>query len=272
MHLIVQPSFGGRTKLIHTEVFITVPRENKVFINSIKDEEKKAMKSKKSLATFVRGILVMAGLLTLIVGFAAFHATPASAHYGKAYVRVVHASPAAGPVDVYVDGAKLLKDFTFGSVTGYVAVPAGYHRIQVTQYKASRKDAVIDVTVHLSTGVYYTAAALGTKASGFSLAAFVDDNSKCSNKARVRVYHLSPNAGPVDVSVGGTKVISNLTYTHASGYLSVKPGTYVFDVTAVNAGVTIPLKVDLKADLVYSVFAIGLYKGQPPLQFVATAV
>ena len=230
------------------------------------------MNSKKSLTIFARGILVTIGLLALIVGFAA-QSPSASAHWNdKAYVRVVHASPGAGPVDVYVDGAKLLSDFKFGTVTGYVAVSAGKHRIQVAPYWAPRKDSVIDVTVKLKGGTYYTVAALGTKDSGFSLAAFVDNNSDINTKAIVRVYHLSPNAGPVDVSVGGTKVISELTYTHASGYLTVDPGTYVFDVTAVNAGVTIPLKVDLKADRVYSVFAIGLYKGQPPLQFVAAAV
>ncbi len=231
------------------------------------------MNSKKSLKTIALGIFAAVGLLALLAGFVLARPTQASAHYnGNAYVRVLHASPAAGPVDVYVDGAKLLKNFKFGSITDYVTVSAGKHRIQVTVTGAPRKDAVIDVTVKLKAGVYYTAAAIGTKDSGFSIAAFVDDNSDIQSKARIRVYHLSPNAGPVDVSVGGKKVISHLTYTNASGYLTVDPGTYVFHVTAVNAGVTIPLKADLKADRVYSVFAIGLYKGQPPLQFVATAV
>ena len=230
------------------------------------------MNSKKSLKNFTRGILVMLGLLALIVGFAA-QSRPASAHSSsKAYVRVVHAAPGAGPVDVYVDGAKLLSDFKFGTVTNYVTVAAGCHKIQVTPYGDPLKDAVINVKVSLKAGKYYTAAALGTKALGFSLAAFVDNNSDINTKAIVRVYHLSPNAGPVDVSVGGTTVISKLTYTHASGYLAVAPGKYTFDVTAINAGVTVPVTVNLKADRVYSVFAIGLYQGQPPLQFVAAAV
>ena len=231
------------------------------------------MHSKKSFTNIARGILVVIGLLALMIGFTVTHTTSASAHWSeKAYVRVVHASPAAGVVDVYVDGSKLLNDFKFGTVTGYVAVSEGKHRIQVTADGAPRKDAVIDVTVKLEGDTYYTAAALGTKDSGFSLGAFVDNNSDVNSKSIVRVYHLSPNAGPVDVSVGGTKVISELTYTNASGYLTVAPGKYTFDVTAVNAGVTLPLTVDLKADRIYSVFAIGLYKGQPPLQFVAAAV
>lgn len=228
------------------------------------------MKLKLSLATFVRTTLLLLGVFALIATFMVQSGT-ASAHNGKAYVRVVHASPAAGPVDVYVDGSKLLNDFTFGSVTNYVAVPAGSHRIQVAPDGKGRGASVIDVTVWLYNGTYYTAAALGTKDSGFSLKAFVDHNWVSEEKAKVRVYHLSPNAGPVNVAVGGKTVISHLTYKQASDYLTVKPGSYKFDVTAVNAGVTIPLSAHLKEGYVYSVFAVGLYQGSPALKFVVTA-
>lgn len=228
------------------------------------------MNSRKFLTSVVRNMLVMLGVLALIVAFAATPRT-ASAH-SKAFVRVVHAAPGAPVVDVYVDGSKLLNDFTFGSVTGYVAVAEGSHRIQVTPDGSNLRKAVIDVTVSLEGGTYYTAAALGTTSSGFSFKAFVDNNWDSNTKAKVRVYHLSPNAGPVDVSVGGTKVIDELTYKHASGYLTVAPGHYTFDVTAVNAGVTVPVSAQLRGDRVYSVFAIGLYQGNPALQFVIAAV
>jgi hypothetical protein len=195
----------------------------------------------------------------------------ASAH-STAYVRVVHASPAAGAVDVYADGSKLLHDFTFGSVTGYVPVAAGSHRIQVAPNGKGPGASVIDVTISLHGGTYYTAAALGTKSSGFSLKAFVDNNCVPQGKAKVRVYHLSPNAGPVNVAVGGHTVLSDLTYHHASGYLKVAPGSYTFEVTAINPGVTIPLSAHLKAGYTNSVFAVGLYQGSPALQFVVAAV
>lgn len=215
----------------------------------------------------LRRILLAFGVLALVVVFLAPHSETASA-WSKAFVRVVHASPAAGPVDVYVDGSKLLDDFKFGSVTDYVAVAAGSHRIQVAPDGKGRGASVIDVTVWLSGGTYYTAAALGTKSSGFSLKAFVDNNWVSDEKAKVRVYHLSPDAGPVNVSVGGKTVIKDLTYKHASRYLKVAPGSYTFDVTAVDYGVTIPLKAHLKEGVVYSVFAVGLVKGSPSLEFV----
>lgn len=225
------------------------------------------MHVKQSLATFVRRVLLAVGALALLIVFLAPHGGTAFA-WSKAFVRVVHASPAAGTVDVYVDGSKLLDDFTFGTVTNYVPVPEGNHRIQVAPDGKGAGAAVIDVTVWLSGGTYYTAAALGTTTSGFSLKAFIDNNRVTEDKAKVRVYHLSPDAGPVNVSVGGTTVIRHLTYKHASRYLKVAPGWYTFDVTAVNYGVTIPLKAQLKAENVYSVFALGLVKGSPSLKFV----
>ena len=228
------------------------------------------MHVKQSVATIVRRMLLGVGMLALLVVFMAPHAGTASA-WSKAFVRVVHASPAAGTVDVYVDGSKLLNDFTFGSVTGYVPVAAGSHRIQVAPDGKGPGASVIDVTVSLSGGTYYTAAALGTASSGFSLKAFVDNNWVRDEKAKVRVYHLSPDAGPVNVSVGGTTVIKHLTYKHASRYLTIAPGWYTFDVTAVDYGVTIPIKAQLKEGNVYSVFAVGLVKGSPSIQFVISA-
>ncbi len=231
--------------------------------------EKQTMNSTPSRTTLARSILLMLSILALLVVFAAPNRS-ASAH-SNAYVRVVHAAPGAPVVDVYVDGNKLLNDFTFGTVTGYVPVAEGSHRIQVAADGAKRSASVIDVTVSLAGGTYYTAAALGTATSGFSLKAFVDNTWDSNSKAMVRVYHLSPNAGPVDVSVAATKVIDELTYTHASGYLTVAPGNYTFNVTAVNAGVTVPVTATLSGDNVYSVFAIGLYQGSPALQFVLAA-
>jgi hypothetical protein len=220
------------------------------------------MHVKQSVATLVRRMLLGLGVLALVVAFMGQHETGTASAWSKAFVRVVHASPAAGTVDVYVDGSKLLNDFTFGSVTGYVPVAAGSHRIQVAPDGQGAGASVIDVTVSLAGGTYYTAAALGTQSSGFSLQAFVDNNQVRDDKAKVRVYHLSPDAGPVDVAVGGTTVIDELTYKHASGYLSVAPGSYTFNVTAVDYGVTIPIKAQLKEETVYSIFAVGLEIGR----------
>lgn len=215
------------------------------------------------------------GVVAFGLCFACFSVLPAFAtsKADNAMVRVVHASPDAGTVDVYVDGTKLLSNFAFGTVTDYVSVAAGSHKIQVTPAGKDVSAAVITQDVSVDGGMVYTVAAIGTTSSGFSLTAFVDDNMiSDGSKAKVRVYHLSPDAGPVDVSAGGNKLISGLTYKNASDYLTVPAASYNFTVTATDANAQVPLSASLKSDMVYSVFAVGLLKGSPALAFKVAAV
>lgn len=231
------------------------------------------MRVKHTLTMFIHRSTLLLGVLALLVcmvlQFTSASAAPAA---GMAYVRVVHASPGAGTVDVFVDGAALLPNFTFGTVTGYVPVAAGTHKIQVAPAGKGIGASVITQTVTVATGVPYTVAAIGTAATGFSLAAFGDNNLLSGAMAKVRVYHLSPDAGPVNVATGGSAVISGLTYTNASGYLSVPGGSYTFNVTATQAGATVPVAANLTGGMVYSVFAVGLLKGSPALAFKIGAV
>ena len=215
------------------------------------------------------GILSMLALTVFAGRSYAAHAAPAD---GNAFVRVVHASPGAGTVDVFVDGAQLLTGFTFGTVTGYVTVPAGPHTIKVAPTGKGIGAAVITQTVTVAAGVPYTVAAVGTASTGFSLVAFGDNNLLNGNMAKVRVYHLSPDAGPVSVAAGGNTVISGLSYPNASDYLSVPGGSYTFNVTVLNTGTQVPLSATLNGGMIYSVFAVGLLKGTPAITFKVAAV
>ena len=124
--------------------------------------------------------------------------------------------------------------------------------------------------VLLVSGILNTVAAIGT--TSFSLAAFVDDNTLSGAMAKVRVYHLSPDAGPVNVAAGGNTVITGLTYKNTSSYLNVPAGAYTFDVTATDSGAKVPVAATLSSGMVSSVFAVGLLKGTPALSFKLAAV
>lgn len=227
----------------------------------------------KSLFTLcLQRVLFLVGI-TSLVGVFFVQALPVSAD-NSAFVRVVHASPVAGNVDVFVDGNRLLSNFAFGTVTGYVTVPAGAHRIQVAPAGKGINGSVINQTVSVAAGMPYTVAAVGTDANTLGLQAFVDNNllSGAGTQAKVRVYHLSPNAGPVNVAAGGSTVITGLTYKNASDYLMVPAGAYTFNVTATQANATVPVNATLTAGTVNSVFAVGLFQGTPALKFVLATV
>jgi hypothetical protein len=200
---------------------------------------------------------------------------PVSAE-STAFVRVINASPNSGSVNVFVDGSKLLTNFQFASVSGYVPVQAGAHKIQVVKVAPTGQGAVavvITKTVSVNAGIPYTVAVLGIKSSGFSLKAFADDNTVASDMAKVRIYHLSPNLGPINVVAGGKTVITGLEYQQASNYFSVAPSSsFTFGVIATQANATMPVMVDLKQGTVTSVFAVGLLNGSPALRFVTAQV
>jgi hypothetical protein len=82
--------------------------------------------------------MVLLGLLLALA------LVPAASAQGNAFVRVVHASPDAPAVDVYVDGNKALSNVPFFTASDYLPLPAGEHRFQVTPTGQAADNAVID--------------------------------------------------------------------------------------------------------------------------------
>src|SRR5437588_12291705 len=123
------------------------------------------MKQKQSLAPLVHRILLILGILTLATLFGT-QARPASAA-GSSFVRVVHASPDIGTADVFLDGTKVLSNFAFGTVTDYVSIPPGPHKVQVALIGKGPNASVITQTLAVKSGVAYTVAGLGTQSTGF---------------------------------------------------------------------------------------------------------
>src|SRR5688572_21498336 len=105
----------------------------------------------------VRRALLSIGMLLLVLAFA----LPASAQGNNAMVRVVHASPDAPAVDVYVDGQAVLTNVAFPAISDYLAVPAGAHELAVAPAGQGEAAAVITANPVLEAGKAYTVAAVG---------------------------------------------------------------------------------------------------------------
>lgn len=176
-----------------------------------------------------------------------------------AKLRVVHASPDAPAVDVYVNNNKVLTNVPFFTVSDYLDLAAGSYDIKVTP-TGKADTAVIDAKgVAIEGGKAYTIAAGGKVAEIKPY--ILSDNLAvpAAGKAHVRVIHLSPDAPAVDVKVaGGPTLVSNLAFGKDSGYLPVDAGSY--DLQVVPAGKSEPVVLDLKgtkleAGKIYDVFA-----------------
>ena len=212
-------------------------------------------------------VVTTALLFALLVVPAAF------AQGSAAKVRVIHASPDAPAVDVFVNGNAVLTNVGFFAASPYLDLAAGTYRVQVAPTGAGAGSAVIDANVTIEAGKAYTIAAVGPVAN--IRPQIIADNlsAPAAGQAKVRVYHFSPDAPAVDVKLAdGTTLISNLAFPDASNYLEVPAGTYDLQVTpAGGSAVVINLpgtKVD--AGQIYSVFATNFVASITP-QLAVTA-
>jgi hypothetical protein len=209
-------------------------------------------------------------MLLFTAAFAQNHAAMAATADDTAYIRVIHASPDIGTVDVFVDGKKFLSNFKFATVTDYVPLPAGTHKVQLALIGKGINAAVLSQDLTIQDGTPYTVAALGTKESGFSFSVFADDNTISGNETKVRVYHLSPGTADASITTPTSTIVNDIAYNNASTYVPMASGTYKFTLTAATGNTTLSANITLKPWTVMSIFAVGVPQGSPQFQLVTT--
>ena len=206
------------------------------------------------IPTRVLGILAGTALVAAI-------AMPVAAAEGDAMLRVVHASPDAPNVDVWVNGETVLTDVPFTAVSDYLAVPAGTYNVQVTA--TGDTTPVIEADLTLEAGTAYTVAAHGLLAD-ISAAVFTDDLTIADGQAKLRAIHLSPSApAEVDIAVqGGDVVVPGLAYPEASGYLTLDAGDYPLEIRAAgDTAAALEFDASLPANSVVTAFAMDAEGG-----------
>ena len=210
------------------------------------------------------------GLFSLVALFGT-QLKPAHAQ-SPAFVRIIHASPFVGTADVFLDGSQLLSSFAFGAITGYAPVPPGPHKVQIALVGKGIGAAALTQTLAVQPGIAYTVAAIGATPTSLALEVFVDNNSLAPGAAKLRVYHLSPNLGTLDVDSGGNTIVQGVSYQQASRYHSLSAGSYTFTVDATSTHTTIPISATLKANKVTSIFIVGMLNGSPEVELVPMQV
>lgn len=199
----------------------------------------------------------------------------------SARVRVVHASPDAPAVDVYVDGAVALDNIAYKGATDYVNLPAGQRIFQVFVSGTTTKVGELNVT--LTSGSSTTVVAAGfaggnSPALRFLLLADVIPNDQSG--AFVRVVHGAPSAPAVDVYVGSpyqtimrrNPALSNVPFAGSSNYLALNAATG-YMARVVPAGTkTIAIQSDrlsFEKGSAWTVIAIDKTGGGAPFEFLA---
>ena len=187
-------------------------------------------------------------------------AAPATAATGTATVSVLHGVPDL-PVDVYANGEELIADFTPGTLTDPLQLPAGSYDLAV--YPAgsdpsSTQPAIEAKGVAVPAGANATVVAHLDAGGNPVLTPYVNDTKAVpAGQAGLTVRHDAA-APAVDVRADGTAVLTGLT-NPGEASVTVPAGTVSADVTLAGTGTVAigPTDLDLPEGTRTIVYAYG---------------
>lgn len=186
----------------------------------------------------------------------------------SSYIRVLHASPDAPGVDVYVNENLIARDVTYKEFTPYIPIVGGLYNIKVYP-TGTKTNPVINTNVNIPPSSIFTVAAAGKLANiGLTLVP-EPPVERLPGEVHVRFVHLSPDAPHVDITQpNGTVLFRDIEYKEISPYIHVRPGRYVIQARVAgtsNVILTVP-NINLRPNRIYTIYAVGLAAGNPPLQ------
>lgn len=185
-------------------------------------------------------------------------------------LRLIHALPKAGPVDVYVNGELIAKGLLFGKVTPYLQLESGNYEIQLYPYGLYDKP-LLTKTISLLPRSSSTISVI-TLDNNIDL--FVlNDSTSDSNIANsfLRFINLSPNSPLLTLSLpNGISLFSTVEYVETTGYYPLSPGIYNFRVMLSSAETVSKFIRDLKLvnGQFYTIYIIGLFNDIPKLGYL----
>lgn len=177
-------------------------------------------------------------------------------------VRVVHLSPDAPAVDVYIDDEVAFEGVEpFATQSDYLSYDPGEYTVSFVPAGGNLEEAVLETDVYLESGEY-TLAALGevcsTSDRPLQISQFEDDNSPTgAGNARIRAIHASPDAPAVDISIEGERAIEGLAFGEEV-YTEIPAGETIVGVhKAGNDDPHARFRIEPEAGSVYSGFGVG---------------
>ena len=202
--------------------------------------------------------LPIATALAALVVLPVASGTAGASTPGDATVTVIHGIPNT-PVDVYVNGADLLPNFQFKTVTPPLSLPPGSYKVAVRPAGApAGSPPILAATETLTAGENATIIANLDAAGNPVLNAFANPTGRTpTGDATVIVRHTAA-APAVDVYAGPTRIISSLTNPNQAS-LNVPASTVPVSVTAAGAHTPVigPVNLPLTAGHVLIAYAVG---------------
>lgn len=176
----------------------------------------------------------------------------------KAFVRILHASPDIGNIDIYINNNRIFKNVSFMTTTDFIDLVAGDHLFEVFQSGKTNKPLLSkNMIVHHEEVTNFAAF---SSVKELELFAFPHQPEVPSGESKIRFLHLATNTPLIDIAVKGRDVVfPNLSYEQITEYLGITPMTV--DLEARIAGckdVILPLpKLKFAANYAYTIAIVG---------------
>lgn len=177
-----------------------------------------------------------------------------------AYVRFIHGVPSLPPVDIYVNGNKIVDNISYGGYTPYIELPAG--NVLFTFYRAGSTDELLGIiTVNIPESSIFTVAGIGIPGR-LELLQIPDTvpPPQSGTSSFLRFVNLSTDVPPLDLTVDNTQeILQNMSYKDTSVYRRLTPGSHTVDLTSSASGLRIfpTISIDLDPSKLYTLYAIG---------------
>ena len=191
-----------------------------------------------------------------------------------AYVRILHASPDAQAVDVYVNGELQLSDVAFQDGTGYLKLSDGNANIELRL--AGTDTVAASYAESLNSNAYYAAIAVN-QASELDIAVLDETDVVTDGDIDLRVLHAAPAASSTNVDVfvsepdaelGTAPEVDALSYLSNQLLEGVEDGTYQVRLTADGSSDVIYDSGSLSVTDDAIVVAVNSDKGRSPVSLL----
>lgn len=198
-----------------------------------------------------------------------------------AKVQVVHNSPGAPAVDVWVNNTTVLSGVSFRQASGFLSVTPGVTTVQIAVTGSNPYTIVSTDVITLVSGMSYRAIATGVVGStvagqGFGVSYLAATTTTTTGQTGLDIIHSSPDAPTVGVVARGVAtLVSAFSFRDNPTFVSVPSAEYTVDINAGDAtGATVASFTAPLAGLAgqnIAVIASGLLNGTPAFGLIAVA-
>jgi len=161
--------------------------------------------------------IALAALLVLFAGCTSDDNVLAPLPSNTSLVQVVHGSPDAPPVDILVDTVRVIANMAYTGASNYLILSSGSRDVRFNP--AGSATPMIDSQINFVSDAAYTLFAANTLGSIEPLLLQDLLPAVSDDSAFVRFVHLSPNVGPVDLTLeDGTVLYGNIPFRGSTSF------------------------------------------------------